>query len=132
MTAPKLDHADIPTDPETPPETPEGQPSSLDNTASPNEDSGAAATEEACVVVKEDATPRGRRLADEARQVAAAHASLLVDIEACKRVSMTRARSLLFTFSCFVLCLSRFLNVSTWVFYLSKPIILIDKTPCSN
>lgn len=42
------------------------------------------------VVVKEDSTPRGRRLADEAREVAAAHASLLVDIEACKRVSMPR------------------------------------------
>ncbi|CAK1542794.1 unnamed protein product [Leptosia nina] len=42
--------------------------------------------EGACVVVKEDATPRGRRLADQAREVAAAHASLLVDIEACKRV----------------------------------------------
>ncbi|CAH0719324.1 unnamed protein product, partial [Brenthis ino] len=37
------------------------------------------------VVVKEDATPRGRRMADEAREVAAAHASLIVDIEACKR-----------------------------------------------
>lgn len=42
------------------------------------------------VVVKEDATPRGRRMADEAREVAAAHASLIVDIEACKRVSMSR------------------------------------------
>ncbi|CAH4033667.1 unnamed protein product [Pieris brassicae] len=47
------------------------------------EDTGSA---EACVVVKEDATPRGRRMAGEARDVAATHASLLVDIEACKRV----------------------------------------------
>ncbi|XP_045529711.1 neurobeachin isoform X5 [Pieris brassicae] len=46
------------------------------------EDTGSA---EACVVVKEDATPRGRRMAGEARDVAATHASLLVDIEACKR-----------------------------------------------
>lgn len=44
----------------------------------------------ACVVVKEDWTPRGLRLADEAREVAAAHASMLVDVEACKRVSMAR------------------------------------------
>ncbi|GBP91998.1 Neurobeachin [Eumeta japonica] len=35
---------------------------------------------------EEDATPRGRKLAEQAREVAA-HASLLVDIEACKRVS---------------------------------------------
>lgn len=48
------------------------------------------AEDDACVVVKEDATPRGLRLADEAREVAAAHASMLVDIEACKRVSMSR------------------------------------------
>lgn len=47
------------------------------------------------VVVKEDSTPRGRRMADEAREVAAAHASLLVDIEACKRVSMPRRPLLL-------------------------------------
>lgn len=50
----------------------------------------AEVDEDACVVVKEDATPKGRRLADEAREVAAAHASMLVDIEACKRVSMSR------------------------------------------
>lgn len=42
------------------------------------------------VVVKEDWTPQGLRLADEARDVAAAHAAMLVDVEACKRVSMTR------------------------------------------
>lgn len=46
----------------------------------------------ACVVVKDDWTPRGLRLADEARQVAAAHASMLVDVEACKRVSMACLR----------------------------------------
>ncbi|GBP95783.1 Neurobeachin [Eumeta japonica] len=51
--------------------------------AVPDADSGG-------VLVKEDATPRGRKLAEQAREVAAAHASLLVDIEACKRVSMTR------------------------------------------
>ncbi|XP_060806416.1 neurobeachin isoform X1 [Amyelois transitella] len=82
--APKLDNADqTPPDPETSPEIPESQPP--DN-ASPSEDTRIAEPEDACVVVKEDATPRGRRMADEAKEVAAAHASLLVDIEACKRV----------------------------------------------
>lgn len=87
--APKLENAEIPrlpdleTLPENPPdpETP--------NDAS-QEDSKPTEIEEACVVAKEDATPRGRRMVDEAREVAAAHASLLVDIEACKRVSMSR------------------------------------------
>ncbi|PZC80330.1 hypothetical protein B5X24_HaOG214847 [Helicoverpa armigera] len=84
-TAPKLENADVPPppDPESSPQTPEIQPPDV---ASPEEDTKPAETEEACVVVKEDATPRGRRLADEAREVAAAHASMLVDIEACKRV----------------------------------------------
>lgn len=94
--APKLDSADP--DPEIPfpdPEPPEP--------ASQEEDTKAAETEEACVVVKEDATPRGRRMCDEAREVAAAHASMLVDLEACKRVSMPRRRSYI-VFS----CLSRF------------------------
>ncbi|XP_061716786.1 neurobeachin isoform X12 [Cydia pomonella] len=65
--------------PPDPPELETQDPASL-------EDTKAAETEEACVVVKEDSTPRGRKMADEAREVAAAHASLLVDIEACKRV----------------------------------------------
>lgn len=88
-TAPKLDSADVPPppDPETSPQTPEIEPPDV---ASAEEDTKAAESEEACVVVKEDATPRGRRMADEAREVAAAHASMLVDIEACKRVSMPR------------------------------------------
>ncbi|XP_075981984.1 A kinase anchor protein rugose isoform X3 [Anticarsia gemmatalis] len=82
-TAPKLESADVPNpDPETSPPTVELQPPDV---ASADEDTKAAETEEACVVVKEDATPRGRRMADEAREVAAAHASMLVDIEACKR-----------------------------------------------
>ncbi|XP_052752766.1 neurobeachin [Galleria mellonella] len=86
--APKLDNAEIPPIPPDPvdiaiPQSPE--PQSIDS-ASPTEDTRTAVAEEACVVVKEDATPRGRRMADEAREVAAAHASLLVDIEACKRV----------------------------------------------
>ncbi|XP_053616649.1 neurobeachin isoform X5 [Plodia interpunctella] len=81
--APKLDNAEIPPEPETSPESPE--PKSLDN-ASHNEDTREPEIEDSCVVVKEDATPRGRRMADEAKEVAAAHASLLVDIEACKRV----------------------------------------------
>ncbi|XP_063895422.1 neurobeachin [Helicoverpa armigera] len=83
-TAPKLENADVPPppDPESSPQTPEIQ---SPDVASPEEDTKPAETEEACVVVKEDATPRGRRLADEAREVAAAHASMLVDIEACKR-----------------------------------------------
>lgn len=79
--APKLD-TDIPIpeiEPPTP-ETPNPDPASRD------QDSGL----EAACVVKEDETPHGRRLADEARSVAAAHAALLVDVEACKRVSMSR------------------------------------------
>ncbi|XP_063831784.1 neurobeachin-like [Ostrinia nubilalis] len=79
--APALESADSP-DPETSSLSPDSPP----EPASPDEDTRSADTDEACVVVKEDATPRGRRLADEAREVAAAHASLLVDIEACKRV----------------------------------------------
>lgn len=59
--------------------------------AAASDRSVGAPQDDACaVVVKEDATPRGRKMADQAREVAAAHASLLVDIEACKRVSMTR------------------------------------------
>ncbi|XP_052744705.1 neurobeachin isoform X3 [Bicyclus anynana] len=91
--APKLD-AEIPSltlpdvheitenrDPEThDPESQSPEPASQD------EDTKATETEEASVVFKEDSTPRGRRMADEAREVAAAHATLLVDIEACKRV----------------------------------------------
>nr|XP_037871256.1 neurobeachin isoform X6 [Bombyx mori] len=83
-TAPMLENADAPP-PDTessPPRTPE--PVSLESAS--QEDTRRTETEGACVVFKEDATPRGRRLADEAREVAAAHASLLVDIEACKRV----------------------------------------------
>lgn len=90
-TAPKLD-ADIPSVPENEPQAPE---SHSPEPASRDEDTKAAESEEACVVVKEDSTPRGRRLADEAREVAAAHATLLVDIEACKRVSMSRRSPLL-------------------------------------
>ncbi|VVC86512.1 unnamed protein product [Leptidea sinapis] len=56
---------------------------------------GEPSADPADAAVREDATPRGRRLADEARHVAAAHASLLVDVEACKRVSMPRAARLL-------------------------------------
>lgn len=70
----------------------------LDPPALEDEATKSAENDGACVVL-EDATPRGRRLADEAREVAAAHASLLVDIEACKRVSMARSlyfRSLVF------------------------------------
>ncbi|XP_072945485.1 neurobeachin [Epargyreus clarus] len=85
--APKLD-VDIPpppnTDTEPDPQSPEPESQSPDIAS--HEDTKAAEPREACVVVKEDATPRGRRMADEAREVAAAHASLLVDIEACKRV----------------------------------------------
>lgn len=90
ITAPKLENADAPNpDPETTPPIPEIQ--APDEEKSPPEEGAKAADpEEACVVVKEDATPRGRRMADEAREVAAAHASMLVDIEACKRVSMSR------------------------------------------
>lgn len=104
--APKLDSADALPEPESIPEPPEPQ---TPDPASPTEDTKAPETEEACVVFKEDSTPRGLRLADEAREVAAAHASLLVDIEACKRVSMSR-RSLLFIF----VCLSRFCCVVVW------------------
>ncbi|KAL4710138.1 hypothetical protein ACJJTC_006435 [Scirpophaga incertulas] len=89
--APSLANPDIPI---------ESQSASLDDLTPPSLDlkdlrppaadvaSVAADTRraEASVVVKEDATPRGRRTADEARHVAAAHASLLVDVEACKRV----------------------------------------------
>ncbi|CAH2088204.1 unnamed protein product [Euphydryas editha] len=80
-TAPKLD-AEIPSIPENEPQAPETH---SPEPASRDEDTRPAESEEACVVVKEDSTPRGRRLADEAREVAAAHATLLVDIEACKR-----------------------------------------------
>lgn len=90
-TAPVLD-ADIPSVPENEPQAPE---SHSPEPASRDEDTKAAEGEEACVVVKEDSTPRGRRLANEAREVAAAHATLLVDIEACKRVSMSRRSPLL-------------------------------------
>ncbi|KAI5633362.1 concanavalin a-like lectin/glucanases superfamily domain-containing protein [Phthorimaea operculella] len=85
--APKLEPlnpADSETLPELPsPPTPEPPPpeASQEDT----QDTRPAEVEEACVVVKEDVTPRGRRMAEEAREVAAAHASLLVDIEACKR-----------------------------------------------
>lgn len=87
--APKLENAEIPQLPdlEPLPESPSDPETPIDAS---QEDTKSAETEEACVVVKEDATPRGRRMADEAREVAAAHASLLVDIEACKRVSMSR------------------------------------------
>lgn len=81
--APKLEYAEPPPDPDNDPNPdidPESNPDASEDTR------GA----EDSVVVKEDSTPRGRRLADEAREVAAAHATLLVDIEACKRVSMTR------------------------------------------
>ncbi|XP_026328145.1 neurobeachin isoform X1 [Hyposmocoma kahamanoa] len=82
--APKLENAEIPQLPglETLPENPSDPETPIDAS---QEDTKPTETEEACVVVKEDATPRGRRMADEAREVAAAHASLLVDIEACKR-----------------------------------------------
>ncbi|XP_041968935.1 neurobeachin isoform X2 [Aricia agestis] len=73
-------------DPESLPEIPNVPKPESDPEPASSEDTRAAESEAACVVVKEDATPKGRRLADEAREVAAAHASLLVDIEACKRV----------------------------------------------
>lgn len=94
-TAPKLESAEIPQQDLVPdPQTPEPQ---TPNPASQDEiPTRTTEKEEACVVVKDDSTPRGRRMADEAREVAAAHASLLVDIEACKRVSMSR----LFVLSC--------------------------------
>lgn len=75
-----------------PPEPTPESPESVESLASAAEDTRTA---EACVVVKDDATPRGLRTADEAKEVAAAHASMLVDIEACKRVSMAR-RSFIF------------------------------------
>lgn len=102
-TAPKLENADAPPppDPETSPQTPEIEPPDV---ASAEEDTKPAEKEEACVVVKEDATPRGRRMANEALEVAAAHASMLVDIEACKRVSMPRRLPFDSVF-CFVLLL---------------------------
>ncbi|KPJ14705.1 Neurobeachin [Papilio machaon] len=78
--APKLEYAEPPPDPEYDP-NPEMNPET--NAPVASEDTRGA-TEDS-VVVKEDSTPRGRRLADEAREVAAAHATLLVDIEACKR-----------------------------------------------
>lgn len=99
-TALKLENADIPPpDPETSPQTPEIQ----SDVAFPEEDTKKAEPEEVCVVVKEDATPWGRRMADEAREVAAAHASMLVDIEACKRVSMSRRLPF---YSVFLFCLA--------------------------
>ncbi|XP_048481207.1 neurobeachin isoform X5 [Plutella xylostella] len=79
--APSLAPAEIPDPPDIPdlPETPEIPASAEEDTREPEVDA-------ASVVVKDDATPRGRRTADEAKEVAAAHASMLVDIEACKRV----------------------------------------------
>ncbi|XP_013171416.1 PREDICTED: neurobeachin-like [Papilio xuthus] len=77
--APKLEYAEPLPDPDNDPNpeiNPETNPDASEDTRGAEEDS---------VVVKEDSTPRGRRLADEAREVAAAHATLLVDIEACKR-----------------------------------------------
>lgn len=74
----------------------------------------------ACVVVKEDRTPRGLRLADEARHVAAAHASMLVDIEACKRVSMA-VLALDFIFMC----------IFAFVLYAVEGfVVYIDKFAC--
>lgn len=106
MAAPKLENADAPNpDPETPPQPVEVQPPDV---ASAEEDVELTETEEACVVVKEDATPRGRRMADEAREVAAAHASMLVDIEACKRVSMSRRLySYIYSFDSLLCCLKQ-------------------------
>ncbi|CAG4994400.1 unnamed protein product, partial [Parnassius apollo] len=77
----KLEYAEIPPEPNPDSQTPDHNPPDASQ-----EDTKAAKSEENCVVVKEDATPRGKRMADEAREVAAAHATLLVDIEACKRV----------------------------------------------
>ncbi|OWR53440.1 neurobeachin like protein, partial [Danaus plexippus plexippus] len=74
--APKLD-TDIPIpeiEPPTP-ETPNPDPASRD------QDSGLVRRTHQFLLE----TPHGRRLADEARSVAAAHAALLVDVEACKR-----------------------------------------------
>lgn len=105
--APKLENAEIPQLPglETLPETPSDPETPIDAS---QEDTKPTETEEACVVVKEDATPRGRRMADEAREVAAAHASLLVDIEACKRVSMSRRLLLSLMSSAFVFVIVEF------------------------
>lgn len=88
--APSLALAEIPDPPVIPdiPETPEIPASAEEDTREPEVDA-------ASVVVKDDATPRGRRTADEAKEVAAAHASMLVDIEACKRVSMARCSLLI-------------------------------------
>lgn len=102
-TAPKLEHAEILPDSESElpsPPTPESE-----TPDASQEDTKAPETEAACVVVKEDLTPKGRRMADEAREVAAAHASLLVDIEACKRVSMSRRLPLSLCVLC-CLCMS--------------------------
>ncbi|XP_034836250.1 neurobeachin isoform X5 [Maniola hyperantus] len=79
---PLLDNPEMPQNPEPELQIPEPK---TPEPASQDEDIKGTETEGASVVVKEDATPRGRRMADEAREVAAAHASLLVDIEACKR-----------------------------------------------
>lgn len=102
-----LESAEIPQLPdlETLPENPPDPETPIDAS---QEDTKAAETEEACVVVKEDATPRGRRMADEAREVAAAHASLLVDIEACKRVSMSRRLLLSLISSAYVFVIVKF------------------------
>lgn len=106
-TAPKLENVEIPQLPdlETPPENPSDPETPIDAS---QEDTKSTETEEACVVVKEDATPRGRRMADEAREVAAAHASLLVDIEACKRVSMSRRLLLSLMSSAYVFVIVEF------------------------
>lgn len=85
--APKLDNPEIPDESDLEILSPDSPKSPESPEVPPDED----AKEEACVVVKDDATPRGRRLADEAREVAAAHASMLLDVEACKRVSMARS-----------------------------------------
>lgn len=105
--APKLENVEIPQLPylETPPENPSDPETPIDAS---QEDTKPTETEEACVVVKEDATPRGRRMADEAREVAAAHASLLVDIEACKRVSMSRRLLLCLMSSAYVFVIVKF------------------------
>lgn len=105
-TAPKLEHADVIPDPES--ELPSPPTPVSETPDASQEDTKAPETEEACVVLKEDLTPKGRRMADEAREVAAAHASLLVDIEACKRVSMSRRLPLSF------LCLCCFMYVWYW------------------
>lgn len=105
--APKLENAEIPQLPdlETLPDNPSDPETPIDAS---QEDTKSTETEEACVVVKEDETPRGRRMADEAREVAAAHASLLVDIEACKRVSMSRRLLLSLMCSAYVFVIVEF------------------------